>query len=140
MVYPRVCGGAEAVALTNSQQKGLSRVCGGAAAPTRWPSMAWVYPRVCGGAYDGASFRHKGQGLSPRVRGSPLPRRCTCEPVGSIPACAGEPNPLRPRLSKKRVYPRVCGGAPGSPRGIAQDDGLSPRVRGSLNPVRAVSR
>ena len=45
-------------------------------------------------------------GLSPRVRGSPgvYPR------VGSIPACAGEPPPLRRRGPSGRVYPRVCGG------------------------------
>ena len=50
-------------------------------------------------------------GLSPRVRGSLLAIDEFLFPLGSIPACAGEPRSLTPRL----------GG----------NQGLSPRVRGS---------
>gem|GEM_PF-3926400 len=50
-------------------------------------------------------------GLSPRGRGSPLPRDVGDFDAGSIPAWAGEPP--RHALDQRRVkvYPRVGGGA-----------------------------
>ena len=51
-----------------------------------------VYPRVCGGTYFEAWFLTFRNGLSPRVRGNPVQIRVTETPVGSIPACAGEPD------------------------------------------------
>ena len=49
-------------------------------------------------------------GLSPRVRGNPMPVLGGLTLRGSIPACAGEPW-LRPKQdSLGKVYPRVCGG------------------------------
>ena len=33
----------------------------------------WVYPRVCGGTEGGAASGGRVGGLSPRVRGNPLP-------------------------------------------------------------------
>ena len=47
-------------------------------------------------ACAGEPFYHKisgswSQGLSPRVRGNPLPVRTLCPLTRSIPACAGEP-------------------------------------------------
>ena len=59
--------------------------------------------------------------------------------IGSIPACAGEPEsaPLHQRLYE--VYPRVCGGTGGQHLILPSHRGLSPRVRG--NPRRtAVKR
>ena len=112
-----------------------------------------VYPRVCGGADKPISVREAGWGLSPRVRGSPVPMRVVRPSVGpglsprvrgsrlesdsrlsargSIPACAGEP-PGRCRApDDHRVYPRVCGGALEGSRPDRHETGLSPRVRGS---------
>ena len=75
-----------------------------------------------------------GRGLSPRVRGNPDASSAAVEPVGSIPACAGEPRRHRAEGAEKRVYPRVCGGtwAPLDP--VEPATGLSPRVRGNLAP------
>ena len=91
----------------------------------------WVYPRVCGGTTNHSSPRLLAYGLSPRVRGNPLQsdgrRRCR----GSIPACAGEPNPFRCQFARRRVYPRVCGGTRALAAIRANVSGLSPRVRGN---------
>ena len=70
-----------------------------------------VYPRVCGGA--------------PGIEQVPDAR------LGSIPACAGEPDTGERRGDRQKVYPRVCGGALTIlTQGVAFR-GLSPRVRGS---------
>ena len=71
------------------------------------------------------------KGLSPRVRGSPR-RRTRCDPSRrSIPACAGEPLVTGGGHHEPRVYPRVCGGALGWDPEHTDEEGLSPRVRGS---------
>ena len=132
LVYPRVCGGAGLRNKMASYVTGLSpRVRGSLArrsglistggsipacagepiTPRRWRSVIRVYPRVCGGAPLGALISQVRTGLSPRVRGSlPVPH-VSLLPVGSIPACAGEPSTSSTSVSARRVYPRVCGGA-----------------------------
>ena len=110
-VYPRVCGGTP-----------ICRKC-------RRPAP--VYPRVCGGtAHNRADFKHV-QGLSPRVRGNPLPVWHESERGGSIPACAGEPGQEPGATPVATVYPRVCGGTLLTPADAGGGQGLSPRVRGN---------
>ena len=50
------------------------------------------------------------RGLSPRVRGNPSGLATWLFEKRSIPACAGEPLPLRAPGTAMTVYPRVCGG------------------------------
>ena len=50
--------------------------------------------------------------------------------VRSIPACAGASDRAAARLSKRRVYPRVCGGIRPPEEETDLFHGLSPRVRG----------
>ena len=93
-----------------------------------------VYPRVCGGADRTGLSLFMPLGLSPRVRGSPPTSARVRGPTRSIPACAGEPRLLNGGGNGHGVYPRVCGGAH---KGTVLDNdniGLSPRVRGSLDP------
>ena len=71
------------------------------------------------------------QGLSPRVRGNPGPRRGSSRGHGSIPACAGEPWGSSAVVLQARVYPRVCGGTGVPAPAIDNAAGLSPRVRGN---------
>ena len=81
----------------------------GAAVGRRWNGA--VYPRVCGGTSVPSKCLTSVVGLSPRVRGN---RHLSGRPAWanrSIPACAGEPNRLKPDAAKGEVYPRVCGGA-----------------------------
>ena len=72
------------------------------------------------------------QGLSPRVRGSPFRANALGADDGSIPACAGEPMSPYLQQTVDAVYPRVCGGAPRDVVDLSPQEGLSPRVRGSL--------
>ena len=93
--------------------------------------MQWVYPRVCGGTYTIGSLFFFALGLSPRVRGN---RRGDAEaehPLGSIPACAGEPRRQRAQIPEAGVYPRVCGGTKQINGYGPYAYGLSPRVRGN---------
>ena len=92
-----------------------------------------VYPRVCGGTVQARQNIHAIAGLSPRVRGNPVPWLLGHGWGGSIPACAGEPDSHVSPLNHLWVYPRVCGGTVQARQNIHAIAGLSPRVRG--NPV-----
>ena len=94
-----------------------------------------VYPRVCGGTRSSKRATWSRYGLSPRVRGNRLLEDVALHPIGSIPACAGEPLGSDGRTPKARVYPRVCGGTCVAPDEDQHELGLSPRVRG--NPQQA---
>ena len=49
------------------------------------------------------------RGLSPRVRGNPLPGWFRWQTTRSIPACAGQPGWAWTGGYVSPVYPRVCG-------------------------------
>ena len=98
-----------------------------------------VYPRVCGGADICPDLIFGYQGLSPRVRGSRPRVPWSCPVFGSIPACAGEPPRSHAPRPGRRVYPRVCGGAPEHGAALWREWGLSPRVRGSPSVVWGAS-
>ena len=91
-----------------------------------------VYPRVCGGTPDYRALVIRKTGLSPRVRGNPLPITELLIGGGSIPACAGEPFMGIATSSVWGVYPRVCGGTAEGKITAVISEGLSPRVRGNL--------
>ena len=152
LVYPRVCGGTGLGMPCLLGRPGLSpRVRGNRVSirpanppPRSIPACARepmpenpqnpqvrVYPRVCGGTYSGCRRRYGMRGLSPRVRGNPLHYPCTPEPLGSIPACAGEPDASARLTDAARVYPRVCGGTYNADAELGRLFGLSPRVRGN---------
>ena len=71
------------------------------------------------------------EGLSPRVRGSPLFFGRDGLLVGSIPACTGQPPSPRRCSHTAAVYPRVYGAAAVRFGAAISVTGLSPRVRGS---------
>ena len=151
-VYPRVCGGTLAVAVSISVALGLSpRVrgnpadhhphdalsgsipaCAGEPLPSFRPHSAVpVYPRVCGGTAPSALACAVPAGLSPRVRGNPRRDSRSASGRRSIPACAGEPGCGTQHTAPDEVYPRVCGGTDGQDGADGQSWGLSPRVRGN---------
>ena len=151
-VYPRVCGGTSSGRADSVAWPGLSpRVRGNLAQYHRAPmsrgsipacageptgrtgreGSSRVYPRVCGGTVDRVDGSAWIAGLSPRVRGNPAELVDRGVDHGSIPACAGEPRPIRSTTTTIGVYPRVCGGTSiinGMP---IHNLGLSPRVRGN---------
>ena len=95
-----------------------------------------VYPRGCGATDTIKDLSDDGLGLSPRMRGYPVPTVQHRVVLGSIPADAGLP-PLRPRRwGLPQVYPRGCGATfvyrdlPSGPTG------LSPRMRGYRGGLR----
>ena len=128
--------------------------CAGEPGTQEFPTgPGWVYPRVCGGTVDAAALNRSLDGLSPRVRGNLYAFTRVGIPLGSIPACAGEPSHTSTRSSEtgvyprvcgeppeshvegreRRVYPRVCGGTGLTVRQEHPPTGLSPRVRGNLS-------
>ena len=151
-VHPRVCGGAPVSFAAADLLKGPSpRVRGShriakvrSVNPGSIPACAGepvhimlchpehrVHPRVCGGALERRLLQALCWGPSPRVRGS-LTSVDDYPIFGwSIPACAGEPDWIRPLFSAHRVHPRVCGGAPIKNAPVESITGPSPRVRGS---------
>ena len=154
-----MCGGTSQVAAVVGVSEGLSpRVRGNHFSPASFAaegrsipacageprgvssglSQRKVYPRVCGGTRGARTREPTTRGLSPRVRGNRAVHGEQAGPVGSIPACAGEPRPRKWEQRWLAVYPRVCGGtADTSPLGHT-GKGLSPRVRG--NPSAAPHR
>ena len=151
-VYPRVCGGTCDARKYPRRLWGLSpRVrgnldffrrlvgsgrsipaCAGEpSSPRHAPAPGRVYPRVCGGTLMLSCSTQSRRGLSPRVRGNPHPVGALVIPVGSIPACAGEPVAALLGGHRLQVYPRVCGGTQTPPAACADMGGLSPRVRGN---------
>ena len=89
-----------------------------------------VYPRVYGESGEAPGGIGMMRGLSPRVRGIPLPPLLTLLCDGSIPACTGNPSTERFVFDPHVVYPRVYGES--RPASILRYSirGLSPRVRG----------
>ncbi len=152
-VYPRACGGAAWARLADMKIWGLSPRMRGSRLgdPRQHPAVGsipahagepasgscccrrgWVYPRACGGALL-TMLRLDGiEGLSPRMRGSPVVDLTAVEVFGSIPAHAGEPCRRLPASRPTRVYPRACGGAEIVQLLRIRELGLSPRMRGSL--------
>ena len=131
-VYPRVCGGSPSPSQALARASGLSpRVrgiprrplsatpkprsipacAGDPPRPRRRIAKRRVYPRVCGGSHAAHYRQRQSRGLSPRVRGIHVNAASLFSPMGSIPACAGDPWSLRGRRLMSGVYPRVCGGS-----------------------------
>ena len=128
---PRVRGNLR-VRLAGPREPGSIPACAGE--PPRPPQRTdnrRVYPRVCGGTHMRLNAKMTIEGLSPRVRGNPLPRLRLTDLVGSIPACAGEPPFDNVNDNHFRVYPRVCGGTHPIIGENGYKLGLSPRVRGN---------
>ncbi len=71
-------------------------------------------------------------GLSPRLRGNQYNNPYSGDNQRSIPALAGEPYPGQPRIHRRTVYPRACGGTVSLIVGKVGGTGLSPRLRGNL--------
>ena len=94
-------------------------------------TMLKVYPRVCGGTATAAEINSRRGGLSPRVRGNHAGDVVRDVRIGSIPACAGEPQGTAPTSIRRWVYPRVCGGTVTRQAAAGHLEGLSPRVRGN---------
>ena len=99
------------------------------------PSTTMAYPRVCGATRDSLLARLRIEGLSPRVRGNPFRARLREHGERPIPACAGQPWSTSAAASGRAAYPRVCGATGDASSKEGDRSGLSPRVRGNLQPL-----
>ena len=90
-----------------------------------------VDPRMRGGASQYQLERQPATGRSPHARGSRIYSSLTCRVSGSIPACAGEPEPRADRAHEPRVDPRMRGGATLAINRSFRQEGRSPHARGS---------
>ncbi len=116
-VDPRVCGGANMIALPKMPLPGRS-------------------PRVRG-SRDVQNVNAQVQRSIPACAGEPRTGGRIMPIVGSIPACAGEPRTSARRHPWSWVDPRVYGGAPNCEGWCRAGGGRSPRVRGSLTQGRS---
>ena len=151
-VYPRACGGTAPIVPPGCDIEGLSprlrgnqvgyirRVgrpgsipapAGEPPAISPPPTIGTVYPRACGGTRSSRRAPMSTAGLSPRLRGNPVPFAPSVPATRSIPAPAGEPALPVSTCILCRVYPRACGGTSGVPFMAARHAGLSPRLRGN---------
>ena len=145
-VYPRACGGTNAVNHRGRAELGLSpRVRGNlqrlrdrregnrsiparAGEPTLSTTEAglnWVYPRACGGTLSATMSDRPVAGLSPRVRGN---QRCQPPRRAELGL---SPSVNLNRCPTGQVYPRACGGTNAVNHRGRAELGLSPRVRGN---------
>ena len=128
---PRVRGNPFFLTPSTSPKRSIPACAGEPPAASQSTVIMEVYPRVCGGTCRSASSLRSLSGLSPRVRGNPLPAAYPFAVLRSIPACAGEPPASRVSVCRSEVYPRVCGGTNLAQSARYGGCGLSPRVRGN---------
>ena len=89
------------------------------------------HPRVCGEHLFDGERACCGMGSSPRMRGTPNPRRSAPRRRGIIPAYAGNTDNLTVNRVHPRDHPRVCGEHDVHGSGFAVNQGSSPRMRGT---------
>ena len=134
---PRVRGTAESPRGIHLDLRFIPACAGNSLTTQRGPNAIPVHPRVCGEQVRFGVFSRIYPGSSPRVRGTALCTAPAAADIRFIPACAGNRRRFVTGSTTWTVHPRVCGeqaiwGVSGSGK-----TGSSPRVRGTVQPVRA---
>ena len=96
---------------------------------TRYASS--VHPRVCGEQTSRKRFTRRGDGSSPRVRGTDQLITDRDKTHRFIPACAGNSRGNNGPRERRSVHPRVCGEQRCELSDSHRKYGSSPRVRGT---------
>ena len=152
-VHPRVCGELlRRLELGQALQRFIPACAGNSQILAMCLRMVAVHPRVCGELEGLHGVAVRGDGSSPRVRGTPANHHSRCGPHRFIPACAGNSATMpatvaasagsSPRvrgtlqilamcLRMVAVHPRVCGELSPMSRRASRHPGSSPRVRGT---------
>ena len=91
------------------------------------------HPRACGEHTQTVPPTTSGAGSSPRMRGTRVIVPVQVQPVGIIPAHAGNTHISALSIRHSRDHPRACGEHMGINNAYAQAQGSSPRMRGTPN-------
>ena len=91
-----------------------------------------VHPRVCGEHSLRCFFASDRTGSSPRLRGTYPPVMCLSGRVRFIPASAGNIHAGKHATDIEPVHPRVCGEHMFAQISRAEENGSSPRLRGTF--------
>ena len=94
------------------------------------------HPRVCGEHLPEPFRSSRIEGSSPRMRGTPCVRSCTCRTHGIIPAYAGNTSWRSGSRCRAWDHPRVCGEHSSIISSSVTPTGSSPRMRGTLSVMR----
>ena len=86
---------------------------------------------MCGEHETNTAKGRRFKGSSPRVRGTQVEGGMLVQPVGIIPACAGNTRCPAARRALSRDHPRVCGEHTLAIIEPFSNQGSSPRVRGT---------
>ena len=90
---PRVRGHQEAADSIDEETRTIPACAGSPHRPPASAARIEDYPRVCGVTFSGEPVGSWSEGLSPRVRGHQGDDTPEVVPLGTIPACAGSPEP-----------------------------------------------
>ena len=140
---PRVRGTARNNGLGRQRQRFIPARAGNGSPARRVPSLSAVHPRACGERARIAKRTGSCCGSSPRVRGTDHPLLRNIHHSRFIPARAGNGTASRILSSREPVHPRACGERNTMTDSLHQEDGSSPRVRGTAcrsTPGRVVIR
>ena len=131
-VFPRACGGTLILPVSYQRGHGLSpRLRGNRHRPSWGVRPCRSIPAPAGEPGPACRRCIHNSGLSPRLRGNHVIEVPDGSALGSIPAPAGEPLTETPTPTTCGVYPRACGGTTPIPDSMAEQEGLSPRLRGN---------
>ena len=97
----------------------------------RFRSLSAVHPRACGERGCSLGLFQRGDGSSPRLRGTPPGHRRRCAGCRFIPAPAGNAMASCCRRGSATVHPRACGERIPSSFITRPVAGSSPRLRGT---------
>ena len=103
------------------------------------PQPDTVHPRACGELYGSPDPTDRGDGSSPRMRGTRLKVLFLVGGHRFIPAHAGNSYRRSVGYGFNSVHPRACGELTDQPSITSSGDGSSPRMRGTHHDV-ALSR
>ena len=137
---PRVRGTLCRARSTGRRARFIPACAGNAPRGCRTCPQVAVHPRVCGERIFSGTCPPRGNGSSPRVRGTLQQRTRSLEAIWFIPACAGNALARAHGFPGQPVHPRVCGERVCHGLFLRRHDGSSPRVRGTLPAIDPVGR
>ncbi len=130
---PRVRGTRRQLGREEPRDRFIPARAGNAATNPQRFSHLPVHPRACGERRSIQGSASAYFGSSPRVRGTPATLQPLIEADRFIPARAGNAGKPDATGPASTVHPRACGERVGASLQADEEDGSSPRVRGTLD-------